>query len=85
MTDIRRNNQKRRPCSAWKRYGALVMAGALLAGTSAFAEPGSAALAEEIPLGRVGEAGEVAELIYRISQQKYLTGQDIALNGGFWI
>ncbi len=44
-----------------------------------------AALAEEIPLGRVGEAGEVAELIYRISQQKYLTGQDIALNGGFWI
>ncbi len=43
------------------------------------------ALEEEIPLGRFGTAEEVAELIYRISQQKYLTGQDIALNGGYWI
>lgn len=53
MTDNRRNNQKRRPCSAWKRYGALVMAGALLAGTSAFAGPGSAALAEETEEERI--------------------------------
>ncbi len=41
------------------------------------------ALQNEIPLGRFGQAEEVAELIYRISEQKYLTGQDIALNGGF--
>ncbi len=43
------------------------------------------ALKEEIPLGRFGRAGEVAELIYRVSVQKYLTGQDIALNGGYYI
>ena len=43
------------------------------------------ALESEIPLGRFGKAGEVAELIYQITLQKYLTGQDIALNGGYWM
>lgn len=42
-------------------------------------------LREEIPLGRYGRAEEVAELVYRICGQKYLTGQDIALNGGLFI
>lgn len=42
-------------------------------------------LKEEIPLGRFGGAEEVAELIFRIAEQKYLTGQDIALNGGYLI
>ncbi len=43
------------------------------------------ALKSEIPLGRFGGAEEVAELIFRVAGQKYLTGQDIALNGGYWI
>lgn len=42
-------------------------------------------LAEEIPLGRWGRAEEVAEVIFRLCEQKYVTGQDVAVNGGFYI
>ena len=40
-------------------------------------------LAREIPLGRFGKSEEVAELIYFISCQKYITGQNISINGGW--
>ena len=45
------------------------------------------ALAEEIPLGRLGEAKEVAETVAFLASEKasYITGQDIAVNGGFYI
>lgn len=42
-------------------------------------------LAQEIPLGRFGRAEEVAELIFFLSEQTYITGQDIAVNGGLYI
>lgn len=38
---------------------------------------------EEIPMGRFGLAEEVSELVFFLSRQKYLTGQDIGLNGGW--
>ena len=41
------------------------------------------ALISEIPLGRFGQSEEVAELIYFISCQKYITGQNISINGGW--
>lgn len=41
------------------------------------------ALCGEIPLGRFGTSEEVAGLIYGISQQKYVTGADFAINGGW--
>ena len=40
-------------------------------------------LMKEIPLGRFGKSEEVAELIYFISCQKYITGQNISINGGW--
>ncbi len=41
------------------------------------------ALCGEIPLGRFGTSEEVAELIYGISQQKYVTGAGFSINGGW--
>lgn len=41
------------------------------------------ALCEGIPLGRFGLCEEVAELIYDISKNKYVTGADFAINGGW--
>lgn len=40
-------------------------------------------LKEEIPMGRFGLPEEVSELIYFLSTQRYITGQDIAINGGW--
>lgn len=43
------------------------------------------ALVEEIPAGRLGSAGEVADLVYHLGyKNSYLTGQIIGLDGG-WI
>lgn len=42
------------------------------------------ALIEEIPLGRFGLPKEVAELIFFLSRQTYITGQDIGINGGWY-
>lgn len=42
-------------------------------------------LLEEIPLGRMGKAEEVASLVFEIARQPYVTGQDIGINGGFYI
>ena len=46
-----------------------------------------AALVEEIPLGRLGQPGEVAEAIYYLasSESAYLTGQVLSPNGGLVI
>lgn len=40
-------------------------------------------LVREIPLGRFGTPEEVAELVFFLSGQKYITGQNIAINGGW--
>lgn len=44
-----------------------------------------AGLVEEIPAGRLGQAGEVADLAYHLGyKESYLTGQIIGMDGG-WI
>lgn len=44
-------------------------------------------LAEEIPLGRIGRAEEAAKAIYFLASEEasYITGQVLAVNGGFYI
>lgn len=42
-----------------------------------------AALADEIPLGRVGRADEVANAVVFLIKNEYLTGVDLPVNGGF--
>lgn len=44
-------------------------------------------LAEEVPLGRVGGAEEVAKAIYFLASDEasYITGQVLGVNGGFYI
>ena len=39
-------------------------------------------LEEEVPIGRLGTAEEVADAIYFLSQNKYITSQIIGVNGG---
>ncbi len=41
-------------------------------------------LCKDIPMGRFGLPEEVAELIFFLSKQKYITGQDIGINGGWY-
>ncbi len=45
------------------------------------------ALAEEIPMGRLGTAGEAAKAICFLASEdaSYITGQVLAVNGGFYI
>lgn len=43
------------------------------------------ALAEEIPLGRFGSAEEVARAVLFLAEEKYITGQVLAVNGGMYI
>ena len=40
-------------------------------------------IAQDIPLGRFGLPEEVAEAVYFLSRQKYVTGVDLAVNGGW--
>ena len=40
------------------------------------------ALADEIPMCRIGQAREVAECVYFLAESSYVTGQVIAPNGG---
>lgn len=42
-------------------------------------------LISQIPLGRLGRAEEVAEAVYFLARQKYVTGQVLGVNGGFCI
>lgn len=39
-------------------------------------------LEEEVPVGRLGTAEEVADAIYFLSQNKYITSQILGVNGG---
>lgn len=39
-------------------------------------------LEEEVPLGRLGTSEEVAEAIYYLTQNKYITAQILGVNGG---
>jgi len=42
-------------------------------------------LKEEIPMERMGEGYEIAQCIFDISRQSYVTGQILGVNGGFYI
>ena len=44
-----------------------------------------AALAEEIPMGRLGSAEEVARAVLFLAESEYLTGQILGVNGGFFL
>ncbi len=54
---------------------------------ASFSEEDKASLCEEIPLGRLGKAEEVAETVAFLASEKaaYITGQVIAVNGGMVI
>ena len=54
---------------------------------SCYSEEDKEVLAEETPLGRLGNPEEVAEVLYFLSSDKasYITGQIIGVNGGFLI
>ena len=43
------------------------------------------ALCEEIPLGRMGLAEEVAKAVLSLDENEYITGVDLPVNGGFSI
>ncbi len=42
-------------------------------------------LAEQTPLGRIGRPEEVAEAIFYLARASFVTGQNLAVNGGFVI
>ena len=42
-------------------------------------------LKEEIPLGRIGEAGDIASAVLFLEENEYITGIDLPVNGGFSI
>lgn len=46
-------------------------------------EADMAEFVREIPMGRMGTAMEVAECIYFLSRQTYVTGQILGVNGGY--
>ena len=39
-------------------------------------------LVEEVPLGRLGTSEEVADAIFYLTQNKYITAQILGVNGG---
>lgn len=43
------------------------------------------ALIENIPLGRIGQAEEIAQAAIYLAQAKYVTGQVLAVNGGMYM
>ena len=43
---------------------------------------GRTELARNIPLGRMGQADEVAQAVAMVLGNSYMTGQTIVLNGG---
>jgi 3-oxoacyl-[acyl-carrier protein] reductase len=42
-----------------------------------------ALLGEEIPMGRLGKAREIAEAVMYLESANYVTGQVLSVNGGF--
>ena len=49
----------------------------------ALGEETIALLGEEIPLGRLGKAKEIAEAVIYLESARYVTGQVLSVNGGF--
>ena len=43
------------------------------------------ALKEEIPMGRIGQGEDVANAVLYLEENTYVTGIDLAVNGGFSI
>ena len=54
---------------------------------SCYSKEDMEALAEDIPLGRIGTAEEAAEAAVFLASEKasYITGQILGVNGGFYI
>lgn len=50
-----------------------------------FNEEDRRALAEEIPLGRFGTPEEVASAILFLAENRYITGEVLSVNGGFYM
>ncbi|MBE5751608.1 MAG: SDR family oxidoreductase [Clostridiales bacterium] len=50
-----------------------------------FSDEDMRALQEEIPLGRIGEGGDVASAVLFLEENEYVTGIDLPVNGGFSI
>ena len=54
---------------------------------SGYSKEDMEALAEDIPMGRIGTAKEAAEAAVFLASEKasYITGQILGVNGGFYI
>ncbi len=50
-----------------------------------FSKEDMRSLQEEIPLGRIGEGGDVASAVMFLEENEYITGIDLPVNGGFSI
>lgn len=50
-----------------------------------FSETEMQALKEEIPLGRIGVGEDIAKAVLFLEENEYITGVDLAVNGGFSI
>ena len=50
-----------------------------------FGEEEKRALEAEIPLGRLGTPKEVAEAVLFLAEHRYVTGEVLSVNGGFYI
>lgn len=50
-----------------------------------FSQDERSAFEEEIPLGRMGTAAEIAKAVLFLEENEYVTGVDIPVNGGFSI
>lgn len=50
-----------------------------------FSEEDIRLIQEEIPLGRIGKADDVAKAVWFLEENEYITGIDLPVNGGFSI
>ena len=50
-----------------------------------FSKEDMRSLQEEIPLGRIGDASDVASVVTFLAENEYITGVDLPVNGGFSI
>lgn len=52
---------------------------------SRFSASETAALCEDIPVGRLAEPSEIAQAVLFLAEAKYITGQILGVNGGLYI
>ena len=50
--------------------------------TSGLSEAAMESMRAKIPVGRLGEDAEVAEVVYWVSQSRYMTGATVPVDGG---